>query len=136
MHADDPAPYSEVTRFDAGSAMIIPRRRFLTGLATLIAAPAVVKADALMPIKVWRPTGDPLWGIPSFAVLSSEDPSGMERSRLAHRQSRGRSASLSIAQWPASSTSLCEASRSSSIDSGIGAAALVAAAQGLKPRAV
>jgi hypothetical protein len=55
--------------------MIIPRRRFLAGLATLITAPAIVRADTLMPIKVWTPPGDPLWGIPSFAVLSSEDPS-------------------------------------------------------------
>jgi hypothetical protein len=55
--------------------IILPRRRFLTGLASLIAAPAVVRAEALMPIKVWTPPRDSLWGIPSFAVLSSEDPS-------------------------------------------------------------
>jgi hypothetical protein len=35
---------------------ILPRRAFLRGLAGLFAAPAVVKADILMPIKVWRPT--------------------------------------------------------------------------------
>ena len=54
--------------------MILPRRRFLTGLAGLIAAPAVVRAEALMPIKVWAPRNS-LWGIPSFAVLGSEGPS-------------------------------------------------------------
>jgi hypothetical protein len=37
--------------------LILPtRRRFLAGLVGLIAAPAVVKAEALMPIVVWRPT--------------------------------------------------------------------------------
>jgi hypothetical protein len=36
--------------------MILPRRSFLTGLASLIAAPAVVRADSLMPICVWKPT--------------------------------------------------------------------------------
>jgi hypothetical protein len=55
--------------------LIMPRRRFLTGIATLIAAPAVVRADILMPIKVWAPPPNSLWGTPSFAVLSSEDPS-------------------------------------------------------------
>jgi hypothetical protein len=32
------------------------RRNFLTGIASLIVAPAVVRAEALMPIIVWRPT--------------------------------------------------------------------------------
>ena len=32
------------------------RRNFLTGIAGLIVAPAVVRAEALMPIVVWRPT--------------------------------------------------------------------------------
>ena len=31
----------------------LPRRRFLAGLVGLIAAPAVVKATSLMPVKVW-----------------------------------------------------------------------------------
>jgi hypothetical protein len=35
--------------------VILPRRSFLTGLVGLIAAPAVVKAEALMPIAVWKP---------------------------------------------------------------------------------
>jgi hypothetical protein len=55
--------------------LILPRHRFLTSMISLIAAPAIVRADALMPIKVWTPPPNPLWGIPSFAVLSSEDPS-------------------------------------------------------------
>ena len=36
--------------------LILPRRSFLIGLAGLIAAPAVVRAEALMPIRVWRPS--------------------------------------------------------------------------------
>ena len=57
------------------SDLVLPRRRFITGLASLIAAPAIVHAEALMPIKVWTPQRDPSWSMPSFAVLSSEDPS-------------------------------------------------------------
>jgi hypothetical protein len=42
---------------DRGGAAIMTRRRnFLIGIASLIAAPAVVGAEALMPIAVWRPT--------------------------------------------------------------------------------
>ena len=55
--------------------VVPPRRSFLKGLIGLIAAPAVVRAEALMPIKVWAPPRNSLWGIPSFAVLGSEDPS-------------------------------------------------------------
>jgi hypothetical protein len=36
-------------------SLILPRRGFLVGLASLLAAPAVVRAEALMPIRVWRP---------------------------------------------------------------------------------
>ena len=32
--------------------LILPRRKFLTGLFGLVAAPAVVKASSLMPVKV------------------------------------------------------------------------------------
>lgn len=43
--------------------MIIPRRSFITGLVSLIAAPAIVRAGSLMPVKAidivdireWRP---------------------------------------------------------------------------------
>jgi hypothetical protein len=34
---------------------ILSRRGFLAGLGSLLATPAVVRAEALMPIKVWRP---------------------------------------------------------------------------------
>jgi hypothetical protein len=37
------------------SNLILPRRGFLVGLASLLAAPAVVRAEVLMPVKVWRP---------------------------------------------------------------------------------
>jgi hypothetical protein len=35
--------------------LVLPRRALLKGLVGLIAAPAVVKAENLMPIVVWRP---------------------------------------------------------------------------------
>jgi hypothetical protein len=38
------------------AATMTHRRNFLTGIASLIVAPAVVRAEALMPIVVWRPT--------------------------------------------------------------------------------
>jgi hypothetical protein len=38
------------------AATMTHRRNFLIGIASLIAAPAVVRAEALMPIVVWRPT--------------------------------------------------------------------------------
>ena len=41
---------------DRGAATMTHRRNFLMGIASLIAAPAVVKAETLMPILVWRPT--------------------------------------------------------------------------------
>lgn len=37
------------------SNLILPRRRFLTGLATLFAAPAIVRAASLMPVKAIDP---------------------------------------------------------------------------------
>jgi hypothetical protein len=36
--------------------LLLPRRKFLKGLMGLIAAPAVVRAEALMPIVVWKPS--------------------------------------------------------------------------------
>lgn len=39
------------------SNLILPRRRFLTGLATLFAAPAIVRAASLMPVKAAEPEG-------------------------------------------------------------------------------
>ena len=38
------------------AATMTHRRNFLTGIASLIVAPTVVRAEALMPIVVWRPT--------------------------------------------------------------------------------
>ena len=35
--------------------LILPRRKFLTGLFSLVAAPAVVKATNIMPVKVIEP---------------------------------------------------------------------------------
>lgn len=35
--------------------LILPRRKFLTGLFGFVAAPAVVKASSLMPVKVMPP---------------------------------------------------------------------------------
>lgn len=35
--------------------LILPRRKFLTGLMGLVAAPAVAKATSLMPVKVIEP---------------------------------------------------------------------------------
>jgi hypothetical protein len=43
------------------SNLILPRRGFLVGLASLLAAPAVVKAEVLMPVKVWPPTLQKTW---------------------------------------------------------------------------
>ena len=37
------------------SSLILPRRDFLKGLLGLVAAPALVKAETLMPILPWRP---------------------------------------------------------------------------------
>ena len=45
-----------IARDGAPQRVIVPRRSFLKGLIGLIAAPAVVKAEALMPICVWRPS--------------------------------------------------------------------------------
>jgi hypothetical protein len=43
-------------RGGAAQRVLLPRGSFLKGLVCLIAAPAVVRAEALMPIVVWRPT--------------------------------------------------------------------------------
>ena len=39
-------------------AIILPRRRFIQGLVGLVAAPDIVKATSLMPVKVFD---EPLW---------------------------------------------------------------------------
>lgn len=48
------------------SDLILPRRAFLTGLAGLFAAPAIVRAASLMPVKAL-----PVYGaIPGFMTLA------------------------------------------------------------------
>jgi hypothetical protein len=78
-----------IARDGVAQRYVLPRRNFLKGLVGLIAAPAVVKAEALMPIKVcenyveWTDLDelallprDPAWDTtPSFPILRSEDPS-------------------------------------------------------------
>ena len=44
--------------------MISNRRTFLTGLASLIAAPAIVRVSSLMPVKALRPaTDEEIWAL-------------------------------------------------------------------------
>lgn len=50
--------------------VILPRRQFLAGLATLMAAPAIVRIDSLM--KLARPEPDPLW----FELSNQSLPGG------------------------------------------------------------
>lgn len=47
--------------------LALPRRRFIIGLTGLIAAPAIVRAEALMPIKVWTPPHEP-WATPQWQL--------------------------------------------------------------------
>ena len=47
--------------------LIIPRRKFLTGLFGLVAAPAIVKAANIMPVKVVEPK----WYLAEGASLQS-----------------------------------------------------------------
>jgi hypothetical protein len=44
-----------IARGGAAQRVVLPRRSFLKGFIGLIAAPAVIKAESLMPIVVWRP---------------------------------------------------------------------------------
>jgi hypothetical protein len=43
------------------SSLSLPRRGFLASMASLLAAPAVVRAEVLMSVKVWRPTPQYIW---------------------------------------------------------------------------
>ena len=52
-----------IARGGLAQRVVLPRRRILMGLIGLIAAPAVVRAGSLMPIKVWTPPRE-LWRIP------------------------------------------------------------------------
>lgn len=49
------------------SELILPRRRFLQGLATLFVAPAIIKASSLMPVKAWQERVW-LWPVPEDAT--------------------------------------------------------------------
>lgn len=42
----------------------LPRRKFIAGLGALFAAPAIVRASSLMPVKAWTGAG-PDYGHPS-----------------------------------------------------------------------
>ena len=69
-------------RHDA--ATMTHRRNFLIGIASLIAAPAVVRAEALMPILVWRPT---FWstrniGMEPFLSCRADDLVGVDLGSL------------------------------------------------------
>lgn len=54
---------------------VLTRRSFLGGAIALIAAPAIVRASSLMPIKVWEP--EYLWL--SREVLHDHDPNLLRR---------------------------------------------------------
>ena len=55
---------------EVAERVVLPRRNFLKGLTALIVAPAVVNAEILMPIKVWRP---PLEWREGFVVLNGAE---------------------------------------------------------------
>ena len=64
--------------------VVPPRRSFLTSLASLIAAPAVVRAAALMPVKVWEPTfflKRAVW-YPALFYCMSDDLIGVDLASL------------------------------------------------------
>ena len=68
-----------------GAATMMRRRNFLIGIASLIAAPAIVRAEAMMPIAVWRPTfykcgGHHGW--PYMLAGSEQDLLGFDLSSL------------------------------------------------------
>jgi hypothetical protein len=59
------------------NSLILPRRRFILGAAALVAAPAIVRAASLMPVKVWQPETEPFDpALPGFLsdTLWSENP--------------------------------------------------------------
>ncbi len=41
--------------------MIATRRSLITGLASLLCAPAIVRASSIMPVKAWAAASDPYW---------------------------------------------------------------------------
>lgn len=51
---------------------ILPRRKFITGLAALFVAPAIVKAESLMPIKPVMTTDDLMRRYSEFMDLEAK----------------------------------------------------------------
>jgi hypothetical protein len=74
--------------------LIMSRRGFLAGLGSLLAAPAVVRAESLMPIVPWRPTFWRLYGAGRTALACrANDLIGVDLASLGLPQST----------WPSSS---------------------------------
>ena len=54
--------------------LVLPRRRFFLGAAALVAAPAIVPAGVLMPIKTWPIfPKEPAWRIAAERLLAEGD---------------------------------------------------------------
>ena len=54
--------------------LVLPRRRFLLGAAALVAAPAIVRAGVLMPVKTWPIfPKEPAWRIEAERLLAEGD---------------------------------------------------------------
>lgn len=64
--------------------MIIPRRRFFAGAAALLAAPAIVRAASIMPVKVqrWPIIGE--WEFPPTGKFSPELQRAIVDSMMQH----------------------------------------------------
>ena len=56
--------------------LIMPRRRFITGLVSLIAAPAVVRAESLMPVKALGAKPVQTFGAQLIAITQTSSPDG------------------------------------------------------------
>ena len=53
-------------------AMILPRRKFLIGAVTLLAAPAIVRYESLMQVKPVRPVADGIRGwVDEFHIIKT-----------------------------------------------------------------
>jgi hypothetical protein len=62
--------------------LIMPRRKFLTGLLGLVAAPAVVKASSLMPVRVIEPKWFLNDGLPLQSMAHPVRTGGIRLSEL------------------------------------------------------
>ncbi len=64
--------------------MIIQRRNFLVGLTSILAAPAIIKVSAIMPIKVyapeWRYITSKIWDDGQDVTLGFWAKAGVEKS--------------------------------------------------------